>query len=184
MSSHYKDTPSDIPEPKDDGACNHLPGETLPHINLPCTSGSPVNLSNVPSKTILFIYPATGTPGTQLPEGWNEIPGARGCTPESLSFKQSFNEIKALGYTIYGISAQSPAEHKEAKDRLELPYELLSDENFEMTESLKLPTFHTKDGNRYMARLTLVVVDQKIQEIIYPVFPTNKAADMVLERIK
>lgn len=184
MASHYKDTPSDLPEPVDDGACDHLRGSTIPSVALPCTTGATINLINIPSKTILFIYPATGTPGTELPEGWNDIPGARGCTPESLSFKEAFDEIRSLGYITFGISAQTSKEHREAKDRLDLPYELLSDEQLQLTESLNLPTFRTKDGKRFMGRCTLIVDDHKIRDVIYPVFPTSQAAAIVLARIK
>lgn len=185
MSISFGDTPSDLPVPIDDGLCNHLQGISLPSLSLACTSGETVDLAGLAEKkTVLFIYPATGTPGTALPEGWNDIPGARGCTPESLAFKEAYTEIEDAGYSIYGMSAQTAKEHVEAKERLALPYHLLSDEHFIFCDTVNLPTFKTMDGKKYMARCTLLLAHGTVDKVIYPVFPTSEAANMVLKEIR
>src|SRR5665213_2770693 len=134
--------PPDIPAPQDDGAARHLAGMKLPDIALPAITGAAVNLSKLKGRTVLYIYPRTGVPGVDAPPGWDAIPGARGCTPQSCGFRDHFGELKRLGVAqLYGLSTQDTAYQQEAARRLHLPFAILSDEALALTQALKLPTF-------------------------------------------
>ena len=172
--------PTDIPAPQDDGAARHLSGMTLPDIALPATDGAPVNLSKRKGRSVVYIYPRTGVPGVDLPPGWNEIPGARGCTPQSCGFRDHFAELKRLGVAqLYGLSTQDTAYQQEAASRLHLPFAILSDEKLGFTRALNLPTFVTS-GMTLLKRMALIIDDGVISKVFYPVFPPDKnAADVV-----
>ena len=172
--------PSNIPAPQDDGAARHLAGMTLPDMALPATEGAAVNLSRLTGRTVVYIYPRTGVPGVDLPQGWNEIPGARGCTPQSCSFRDHFGELKRLGVAqLYGLSTQDTAYQQEAATRLHLPFAILSDEKLALTKALKLPTFTTA-GMTLLKRMALVIDDGVITKAFYPVFPPDKNAEEVI----
>src|SRR5206468_4440211 len=136
--------PGDLPAPQDDGAARHLMGMRLPSLVLKATDGSQVDLSKLPGRTVIYIYPRTGVPGQPLPSGWNEIPGARGCTPQSCGFRDHFTEFQALGVRLFGLSTQDTNYQKEVVQRLHLPFELLSDEDLVLARSLRLPTFEVE----------------------------------------
>ena len=173
--------PPDIPVPQDDGAANHLVSMHMPDITLPATDGTSVNLSALKGRTVIYIYPRTGVPGVDLPPGWNEIPGARGCTPQSCSFRDHFRELQRLGVAqLYGLSTQDTAYQQEAATRLHLPFAILSDENLAFTKALKLPTF-VASGMTLLKRMVLVVNDATITKVFYPVFPPNKSAEEVID---
>lgn len=159
--------PDDLPAPADDGACAHLPGKRLP------------NLSALPGKTVIYFYPMTGRPGIPLPAGWDAIPGARGCTPQSCSFRDHFDEIKALGARVFGVSAQDGDYQREAAQRLHLPFELVSDDGLHLAEALSLPLFEV-DGKRLIRRLTLIAENGVIGKVFYPVFPPDRNAGDVI----
>ena len=172
--------PPNIPVPEDDGATRHLTGIKLPDLALPATSGGPVNLSKLKGRTVLYIYPRTGVPGQALPTGWDTIPGARGCTPQSCSFRDHFGELKRLGVAqLFGLSAQDTAYQQEAATRLHLPFPILSDEKLAFTRALKLPTFSV-DGMTLIKRMALVIDDGTITKVFYPVFPPDKNAQEVI----
>jgi peroxiredoxin len=172
--------PPGIPAPQDDGGANHLPGVKLPDIALPATNGGSVDLSKLKGRTVVYVYPRTGVPGTDLPPGWDEIPGARGCTPQSCSFRDHFGELKRLGVAqLYGLSTQDTAYQQEAASRLHLPFAILSDEKLALTTALKLPTFATS-GMPLLKRMALVIDDGKITQVFYPVFPPDKSAEEVI----
>src|SRR5262249_35136525 len=134
--------PAGIPVPEDDGGARHLARMELPDLGLPATDGDEVNLSKLSGRTVVYIYPRTGVPGVDPPDGWDQIPGARGCTPQSCSFRDHFTELKRLGVAhLYGLSTQDTAYQKEAVARLHLPFPLLSDEKLAFAKALKLPTF-------------------------------------------
>lgn len=175
------DLPDDLPEPVDDGAADHLPGTTVPSIELPATDGSTVDLAARPGRTVVYCYPKTGRPDRDvIPDGWDAIPGARGCTPESCAFRDHHRELLDGGATaVYGCSLQSTDYQREARDRLHLPFELLSDADLELTDALDLPTFEA-GGERFLERLTLVVDDGRIEHVFYPVFPPDEHAEDVL----
>jgi peroxiredoxin len=172
--------PPNIPAPQDDGGARHLVGMTLPDMALPATDGKPVNLAKLKDRTVVYIYPRTGVPGVDLPPGWNEIPGARGCTPQSCGFRDHFGELKRLGVAqLYGLSTQDTAYQQEAATRLHLPFAILSDDKLTLTEALKLPTF-TTSGMILLKRMALVIDDGKITKVFYPVFPPDKSAAEVV----
>src|SRR5713226_5050591 len=136
--------PAGLPLPRDDGAARHLEGMNLPSLALPATDGSEVDLARLAGRTVVYIYPRTGRPGQPLPDGWDAIPGARGCTPQSCSFRDHFAELKVLGVAhLYGLSTQDTAYQREAVERLKLPFPILSDEHLSLTSALRLPTFQT-----------------------------------------
>jgi len=171
--------PKDLPEPTDDGASDHLPGTRIPPVALMSTAGERVDLSALPGRTVVYCYPLTGRPDRELPQGWDEIPGARGCTPQSCAFRDHHEELRALGARVFGLSTQSTGYQQEAVDRLHLPYELLSDEDLGFAEALGLPTFEV-EGMVLLKRLTMVIDDGRIQKVFYPVFPPDKNADEVI----
>ena len=177
-SGNLQNLPDNLPVPKDDGACDHLPEARLPSVPLPSTSGEPVDLSRLPGRTVVYLYPMTGRPDRDLPEGWDDIPGARGCTPQSCGFRDHHGELRALGVRIFGLSTQGTGYQREAAERLGLPFRLLSDEGLSFAKSLNLPTFEA-DGQTLIKRLTLVVDDGRIEKVFYPVFPPGENAGEV-----
>src|SRR5829696_5814016 len=134
------DLPADLPVPVDDGACDHLPGMRLPSLPLPATDGSMVDLSTLSGRSLVYVYPRTGRPDQPLPTGWDEIPGARGCTPQPCAYRDRAADLGILGARVFGLSTQDTAQ-QEAVARLHLPFPLLSDERLELTTALSLPTF-------------------------------------------
>jgi peroxiredoxin len=177
------DTPdwSAIPAPLDDGATRHLVGAKLASVPLRATNGSMVDLSTLPGRTVVYAYPRTGKAGVENPPGWDMIPGARGCTPQSCSFRDHFAELKGLGVTnLFGLSAQDPAYQQEAAERLHLPFAILSDEHLALSRAMKLPTFQTS-GMTLFKRFTLVIDDGVVKHVFYPVFPPDRSAADVVE---
>jgi peroxiredoxin len=170
--------PEGLPVPVDDGACDHLPGLRLPAVPLPSTAGRRVDLSTLPGRTVVYLYPHTGRPDRDALPGWNDIPGARGCTPQTCAFRDHHAELKALGAEVFGLSTQDTDYQKEAVERLHLPFELLSDEHFKLIEALRLPTFELA-GIRFVKRITLIVRDGVIEKVFYPVFPPDANAGEV-----
>jgi peroxiredoxin len=171
--------PDNLPKPIDDGACSHLVGLSFPAAWVESTSGISVNLSALAGTVVLYFYPMTGIPGSAPMVGWNDIPGARGCTPQSLCFRDSHAALVALGATVFGVSAQPLTAQKEAQTRLKLPFDLLNDSAFALTNALKLPTFDYA-GTRLIKRLTLIVIDGVIAKVFYPVFPPDENATAVM----
>ena len=171
--------PQGLPEPKDDGACDHLPGIRLPSVSLISTAGDPVDLSTLTGTTVVYCYPLTGSPDRDLPPGWDDIPGARGCTPQSCAFRDHHVELGELGARVFGLSTQDTAYQREAAERLHLPFGLLSDEKLVFARALGLPTFEA-EGMTLIKRLTLVVQNGEIVKVFYPVFPPGRNAEEVL----
>ncbi len=172
--------PPDIPVPQDDGAARHLSGIKLPDIALAATNGAAVNLSKLNGRTVLYVYPRTGVPGVDAPPGWDDIPGARGCTPQSCGFRDHFAELTALGVArVYGLSTQDTAYQREAAERLHLPFPILSDADLKLARALGLPTFSTS-GMTLFKRMALVIDDGTIVKAFYPVFPPDKNAQEVV----
>jgi peroxiredoxin len=180
-TDNVHELPKDLPVPQDDGACNHLAGMQLPSVPLNSTRGRTVDLSKLKGTTVVYIYPRTGRPDQELPTGWNAIPGARGCTPQSCAFRDHYQELKQLGVAeLFGLSTQDTAYQQEAVERLHLPFEILSDEKLEFQTTLKLPTFEA-DGMKLIKRITLIARDGRIVKVFYPVFPSDKNAGEVIE---
>ncbi|MCO6010739.1 redoxin family protein [Actinoallomurus purpureus] len=174
--------PADLPVPDDDGAADHLLGLVVPSLRLPSTSGDTIDLATLgrPGRSVLYGYPLTGRPDTDLPEGWDTIPGARGCTPEACAFRDHHDELTAAGVSgVFGLSSQDTAYQRELVDRLHLPFAMLSDTGFRLAEALDLPTFHAGRVRLYK-RLTLVIRHGRIEHAFYPVFPPDRHAEQVL----
>ncbi|GAX53861.1 MerR family transcriptional regulator [Streptomyces olivochromogenes] len=177
--------PPGLPRPPDDGGAAHLPGGRLPDLVLPATDGRAVGLGALgPGRTVLYVYPLSGRPGTDLPDGWDTIPGARGCTAEACAFRDHHEDLRAAGAArVYGLSSQSPEYQRELADRLHLPFAILSDTEFALREALDLPTF-TADGRTLYRRLTMIVNRGAIEHVFYPVFPTDQHAAEVLDWLR
>lgn len=173
--------PDDLPVPEDDGACDHLPGGELPALSLTATAGGSVDLADVGAEgtAVLFIYPRTGRPGEPLPPGWDLVPGARGCTPQSCAFRDLHGEFTDKGVEVLGLSAQSPEDQAEFAERVHLPFPVLSDPELRLAEALALPTFEVAGMTLYK-RVTLVIRDGRIARAFYPVFPPDRNAGEVL----
>jgi peroxiredoxin len=179
--TNVTELPPDLPRPVDDGACDHLPGLLVPSIRLPSTAGGLVDLGALGApRTVIYCYPMTGRPGRPLPDGWDMIPGARGCTPQACAFRDHHLELAHLGAEVYGLSTQTTEYQREMAERLHLAFEVLSDARFVFIEALRLPTFEA-DGVRLVKRLTLVVRGQRIEHVIYPVFPPDQSAAQVVD---
>lgn len=177
----FTNLPADVPVPEDDGAADRLPGRTMPPLALRSTGDATVYLDALGAgRTVLYIYPLTGRPGTDLPEGWDSIPGARGCTPETCGFRDHHQELLAAGAVqVFGLSTQDTDYQREVVERLDLPFEMLSDPDRTLAQALDLPTFHV-GGLTFYKRLTLIVRDNVIEHVFYPIFPPNEHADQVL----
>jgi peroxiredoxin len=174
--------PPDLPAPLDDGAADHLPGVALPALALTSTRGGLVDLAAAAAAAgtlVLYVYPRTGTPGEPSPDGWDAIPGARGCTPQSCAFRDHHAQLRALGADVLGLSAQPAAEQAAFAAREQLPFALLSDPRLELAKALRLPTFEA-GGVRLYKRITLVVRDGAVAKAFYPVFPPDRNAADVL----
>ena len=174
--------PTNLPVPLDDGLADHLIGMKLPSLSLTATNGTKIDLSQVEGCLVLYCYPRTGTPNTQLPEGWDQIPGARGCTPQSCAYRDHYQEIKALGAEVFGLSTQATAYQKEMVGRLHLPFPVLSDEQFEFQRALNLPTFKVA-GMTLLKRLTMIIRDGEIEAVHYPVFPSDNDPAWVMDKL-
>jgi len=176
--------PADLPVPVDDGASDHLVGMRLPDLELESTRGRSVNLSREPSRLLVtYFYPRTGRLDQAIPEGWDAIPGARGCTPQNIAYRDRNAEFQALGAAVYAMSTQTPEYQREMAQRLQLPYEVLSDADLRFTRALRLPTFDF-GGETLIKRLSMVARDGIIERVVYPVFPSDSDAPRVLDWLR
>jgi peroxiredoxin len=183
MNSNFTELPKDLPVPVDDGAADDLKGKHLAKIALPSTDGGIVELASLTGRFVIYIYPMTGRPGVPLPDGWDAIPGARGCTPQSCSFRDHYKELNTLNTDVFGLSAQDTEYQREVRDRLHLPFQLLSDSCLQLKAAMHLPTFRVH-GLELYKRLTLIIETGKIEKVFYPVFPPDKNAKEVLAWLK
>lgn len=176
--------PPNLPRPTDDGAARHLVGMAIPDLELPSTSNRSVNLSKISApRIVVYCYPRTGQPDKPSPPGWDDIPGARGCTPETCGFRDHHKDLARLGTEVFGLSTQDTPYQQEMVTRLNVPFEVLSDEKMMLTRALRLPTF-TVAGMTLLKRLTLVIRDRKIEHVFYPVFPPDTHAEAVIAWLK
>ena len=175
--------PTDLPVPQDDGACNHLLGMPLPNVALLATDGSMVNLSQLAGRLVIYCYPMTGQPNVPLPEGWDQIPGARGCTPQSCAFRDHYQELQALHANVFGLSVQSTEYQREMATRLHLPFQVLSDEQYQFQKALNLPTF-VAAGMTLLKRVTFISHQGRIEAVHYPIFPSDSDPAWVLNYLR
>jgi peroxiredoxin len=180
MSTDFRSLPPDLPVPVDDGAADHLSGSSVPAVALPSTQGGDLDLAEAArDRLVVYVYPRTGTPGEPLPADWDEIPGARGCTPQSCAFRDLRADLAAHSAAIIGISAQTPDGQREFAERERIPYPLLSDHDLRLADAMGLPTFET-DGLHLYKRLTFIAEAGEIVKVFYPVFPPDRNAGDVL----
>lgn len=180
MNADFSQLPAGLPVPEDDGAAAHLPGSPVPELALPSTQGGSLELAQCArGRLVAYAYPRTGVPGQPLPGGWDDIPGARGCTPQSCSYRDAVAEFAAFGAEIVGISAQAAAEQREFAEREHIPFPLLSDSGLRLAETLRLPTFEA-GGMTLYKRLTFVAEAGKLVKVFYPVFPPDRDASEVV----
>ena len=181
--------PDDLPVPRDDGACDHLARMVLPSIPLSTTDGEKVDLSLLRGRSVVYVYPRTGRPDLPTSAAWDAIPGARGCTPQSCSFRDHYAELRSLGASaVFGLSTQTTDYQREAVERLHLPFALLSDSDLVFTRTLRLPTFefepYREESSTLLKRMALVIRDGRIEKVFYPVFPPDRNAGDVTDWLR
>lgn len=181
--TNLQQLPTDLPIPEDDGAANHLRGMRLPNLSLNATNGKAINLAGLAGRLVVYCYPMTGQPNVALPEGWDQIPGARGCTPQSCSFRDHYQELQALGAEVVGLSVQSTEYQQEMADRLHLPFLVLSDVDLQFQAALRLPTFIAA-GMTLLKRITLIANNGVIEAVHYPIFPSDSDPAWVIHYLK
>jgi peroxiredoxin len=184
--SDYASLPDDLPVPVDDGAADHLPGLAMPALRLATSDGGEVDLAHLgEGRTVVYLYPMTGRPGVDLPDGWDAIPGARGCSTEACDFRDHLADLRAAGAArVFGMSGQSVDYQAEVVERLHLPFAMISDPELALADALDLPTFSAPGHDRLYSRLTLVVRDGRVEHVFYPVFPPNTHAREVLDWLR
>jgi peroxiredoxin len=175
--------PSDLPIPQDDGSTDHLKGMKLPQVLLKATNGKTINVGDIQGKLVIYCYPMTGQPNVALPDGWDQIPGARGCTPQSCSFRDHYQELKDLGAEVIGLSVQTTEYQKEMADRLHLPFPVVSDVAYQFQKALNMPTF-VAGGMTLLKRVTLIANNGVIEGVHYPIFPSDSDAAWVMDYLK
>lgn len=180
MLSNINELPADLPAPQDDGSTNHLIGMKLPRLLLQATNGKNIDLADIKSRLVIYCYPMTGQPNVPLPNGWDQIPGARGCTPQSCSFRDHYQELRDLGVEVFGLSVQTSLYQKEMADRLHLPFLVLSDEHYQFQKALEMPTFLAA-GMNLLKRVTLIVNNGLIEAVHYPIFPSDSDPAWVIQ---
>ncbi len=175
--------PTDLPIPLDDGSTKHLKGMKLPNVSLNATNGKTINIGDIKGRLVVYCYPMTGQPNVALPAGWDQIAGARGCTPQSCSFRDHYQELQALGADVVGLSVQTTEYQKEMVDRLHLPFPVLSDANYQFQKALNMPTF-VAAGMTLLKRVTLIANNGVIEAVHYPIFPSDSDPAWVIEYLK
>ncbi len=183
MTTNYNQLPADLPVPQDDGSTSHLKGMKLPNVSLVGTNGKTVNFGDIKGKLVIYCYPMTGQPNVALPDGWDQIPGARGCTPQSCSFRDHYQDLQALGAEVVGLSVQTTEYQKEMADRLHLPFPVVSDLNYQFQKALNMPTF-VAAGMTLLKRVTLIVNNGVIEAVHYPIFPSDSDPVWVIDYLK
>jgi peroxiredoxin len=174
MSDVYA-LPPGLPVPEDDGACDHLVGLSLPDLSLDSSHG----LTNLRDVDVLYVYPRAGRPGRAMLRGWDAIPGARGCTPQSCAFRDHHGELAALRVRVAGLSAQDLDDQLEFAARNAMPFPVIADPELRLAAALGLPTFQV-EGLTLYKRVTVVARAGAIAKVFYPVFPPDENAAEVV----
>lgn len=182
MTNVYE-IPPGLPIPQDDGSTDHLKGLRLPNVSLKATNGTTINFGDIFSRLVIYCYPMTGQPNVALPDGWDQIPGARGCTPQSCSFRDHYQELQALGAEVVGLSVQTTEYQKEMVDRLHLPFPVVSDSDYQFQKALNMPTFIAA-GMTLLKRVTLIANHGVIEAVHYPIFPSDSDPGWVIDYLK
>ena len=175
---------SKFPRPKDDGKASHLLNSHLPPISLKNQQGNLLNLKRLDTfRLILYFYPMTGNPNKILPKNWDQIPGATGCTSETCTFRDNYEEFIKLNAIPIGISTQTVEDIHEMTNRLLIQYDVLSDSDYSLMNALSIPNF-TNENKIYFKRITLIVEKNIVKKVFYPIFPPNKHINEVLQWLK
>ena len=170
--------------PEDDGSANHLKNTNIPSILLPNQEGNFLRLDRSDTfRMILYFFPMTGRPDMPLPENWNTIPGASGCTLQTCKFRDYYDELVSLNAVPIGISTQTVKYNKEMTNRLAVQFDVLSDENLELKNALCIPSFSLKN-KIYFKRLTLIIEKKIVKKVFYPIYPIDKHIDDLLTWLK
>ncbi|MDP9443047.1 MAG: MerR family transcriptional regulator [Actinomycetota bacterium] len=179
---HADPLPDGLSVPEDDGLAVHLPERVLPPLAFTGTDGVEVRLDSVTrGRWVLFLYPLTGDPAVDVPRGWDEIPGARGCSQEACGFRDNLAALQERGAEcVLGLSSDAAEYQEDLVRRLRLPYPLLSDPELRLAAALHLPTFEV-GGTMLYKRLTMIVEGDRIKHVFYPIFPPDAHAAEVLE---
>lgn len=172
MSLDVYTLPPNLPVPEDDGGADHLVGLELPDLTLASSS----NDVNVRDFDVIYVYPRSGRPDRPLLPGWDETPGARGCTPQSCAFRDLYG---ALGVRVAGLSAQPLDDQLEFAERNRIPFPVIADPERKLGAALGLPTFEIAGYTLYK-RITVVADAGRIVKVFYPVFPPDANARDVL----
>jgi peroxiredoxin len=175
--------PIDLPIPEDDGATAHLKGMHLPNVSLLATNGLSIDIGAIQGWLVIYCYPMTGQPNVALPDGWDQIPGARGCTPQSCSFRDHYQELQNLGAEVIGLSVQTTEYQKEMVERLHLPFPVVSDANYQFQKALNMPTF-VAAGMTLLKRATLIAHNGVIKAVHYPIFPSDSDPAWVINYLQ
>ena len=168
--------PPNLPVPEDDGAADHLVGRDLPDLVLPSSHGE----VSVRGFDVIYVYPRSGKPGVPPLPGWDETPGARGCTPQSCAFRDLYPD---LGVPVAGLSAQPLEDQLEFAERNRMPFPVIADPGRRLGAALDLPMFEI-EGFVLYKRITLVAQDARIVKVFYPVFPPDRNAGDVLDYLR
>ena len=182
MTNVYE-IPTGLPIPQDDGSTDHLKGLRLPNVSLKATDGTTINFGDIFNRLVIYCYPMTGQPNVALPGDWDQIPGARGCTPQSCSFRDHYQELQALGAEVMGLSVQTTEYKKEMVDRLHLPFPVVSDADYQFQKALNMPTF-VAAGMTLLKRVTLIANHGVIEAVHYPIFPSDSDPGWVIDYVR
>lgn len=185
MPETTEQLPDDLPEPVDDGTADHLAGSTVPSIVLTSTDNEEIDLSMMSSRTVVYAYPMSGPDNTGLPDNWDSIPGARGCSPQHCSLRDHHEDLQALGVDVYGLATQPVDYLRSEVGRLHLPYPLLSDDDLVFADAVGLPRFDVQAAGRVvLKRTTLIISGGVVEHVFYPVFPPHQSAQQVMEWLR
>jgi peroxiredoxin len=181
---NFTDLPNNLSKPHNDDGCTHLLDSSIPDISLPTQNGNLLKLKRLDTfRLVIFCFPMTGHPDRPLPDNWDMIPGARGCTPQTCSFRDNYDELIKINALPIGLSTQSTEDLKEMTTRLHVPFDIVSDQQLLFTSSLNLPTFSIND-KKFIKRLTLIVDQSVIKHVFYPIYPPDKHIFEVLNWLK
>jgi len=169
---------------ENDDGMDIIKNKYFPNISLPNQDGNLLNLHRLDTfRMVLYFYPMTGRPDRPLPDNWNNIPGAKGCTIQTCSFRDNYDDIISLNAVPIGISTQDVNDNKEMTSRLKVPYDVLSDKKLELSNALNIPTFSV-DSKFFLKRITLIVEKKIIKKVFYPINDINKHIKEVLKWLK
>ena len=159
-----------------------LVGTQVPDVRLTGVDGADVDPFGASSWTVLYCFPGAFAPGTHgYPRNWGDIPGAGGCTLESLTYRDRAAAFAAAGAVVRGVSTQRPDQLEDFSASVDLPFPLLSDQDSRLTAALRLPAFRAS-GQLRLKRLTLLVdPERRIRAVQFPILDPAGSVDEALD---